>query len=463
MRSRVTTPLLVAATALLTAVVCGAASGAAPSHDSTHLSSKSGGVDGVSIDSPVTISVWHVYAGSNGTAFQTLIDLFHKRYPKITVNSQFVGGYGALHQKLVSAVQANATPNVAIAYENDVAAYQASKQVLNLTPYATSKRYGETKASLRTINPIELKRNTYLMFGGKHYSWPFQLSESLLYYNKDMLRSIGISTPPKTWGQFMSDCAVIKSRLHKKCFSMVTDASTVDGIAYSFGAPSGMLSANGTKTAFRLPAWQKSLQLYQDLVTNGYGAVSSGAEQLASGDMSDFASQQAAFIIRTSLNINYLEQAIGNRFQWGVTIPPQESAKRKPVTVLYGADLTAFKNSSPQQNLASWLLMKFLASTPAQVAWAANTGNLPVRTDALSSKGYRKIVNTDPRIKAALSTLPYARFEGVLNTKGLVAVVPTALRTVVESVQSALMTGAISADAARSQLISQGDPIMATG
>jgi ABC-type glycerol-3-phosphate transport system substrate-binding protein len=223
-----------------------------------------------------------------------------------------------------------------------------------------------------------------------------------------------------------------------------------------------MLTLNGTKTAFRTPAWSKTLNLYQTLVAKGYGTVSSGAEQLASGDMSDFASQQAAFIIRTSLNIPYLEQAIGNSFHWGVTLPPQEVAKRKPVTVLYGANTAAFKSSSPQQNLASWLFVKFLASTQAQADWAVHTGCLPVRTNAMKVKTYLALVKSDPRTKAARDALPSAKVESVINVKGLVAVVPNALRTLVESVQSALMSGATNAATARSQLISQGDQIMAT-
>ena len=48
---------------------------------------------------------------------------------------------------------------------------------------------------------------------------------------------------------------------------------------------------------------------------------------------------------------------------------------------LYGASISVYK-TTPEKELASWLLIKFLGEKDQTAKWAINTGYLPVRASA---------------------------------------------------------------------------------
>src|SRR6185369_7861008 len=53
----------------------------------------------------------------------------------------------------------------------------------------------------------------------------------------------------------------------------------------------------------------------------------------------------------------------------------------KPAVNLYGASVSVYK-TTPEKELASWLVIKFLGEKAQTSKWAINTGYLPVRQSA---------------------------------------------------------------------------------
>ena len=93
--------------------------------------------------SPVGLTLWHTQTGANAAALQAMVDRFNSTNGKgITVTLQYQGSYTQLYQKNLSAIQAGALPELAVAYESFVADYMKGDVVLNLDPYVKSAKNG---------------------------------------------------------------------------------------------------------------------------------------------------------------------------------------------------------------------------------------------------------------------------------------------------------------------------------
>jgi ABC-type glycerol-3-phosphate transport system substrate-binding protein len=89
---------------------------------------------------------------------------------------------------------------------------------------------------------------------------------------------------------------------------------------------------------------------------------------------------------------------------------------------IYGPSLSILP-STPEKELAAWLLIKHLASPAAQARWAAASQYLPVHPGAADS--LTDLFAEFPAYQSAYLLLPYAQFEpslpGYEDVRGLVA------------------------------------------
>ena len=86
------------------------------------------------------------------------------------------------------------------------------------------------------------------------------------------------------------------------------------------------------------------------------------------------------FNIGSSSGLPYYQSAVaaGAKFKWDIALVPNTG---KPTINLYGASISVFK-TTPEQELASWLVLKFLGAKEQTTRWSARTGYLPVRQSA---------------------------------------------------------------------------------
>ena len=102
----------------------------------------------IELTGPTALVLWHTQTGANAKALQELVDKFNSTNGKqITVALQYQGSYTQLYQKNLSAIQAGALPELAVAYESFVADYEKADVVLNLDPYVNSTKNGLTYGS----------------------------------------------------------------------------------------------------------------------------------------------------------------------------------------------------------------------------------------------------------------------------------------------------------------------------
>ncbi len=352
----------------------------------------------------VAVDFWHVQTKQNEDALKKIAADFNAANPGITVTPQYIGDYNTIAQKIQVGIQAKQVPAMAVGYENNVANYQQANALLDLTPYINSKKYGWTSADLTDIFPGFLDRNIYPDFKNQILSAPFTSSLLMMWYNADMLKSLGFSGPAKTWDEFKAQAAAAV-KAGKKGFPMRTDASVIDGMVFSFGGE--VITPDNKKAKFDSPQALSALQVIEDMAKAGTAFTIDTANN---EDQSLFTNGDAPFFVGSSTGRAYIGAAMqkdandptkGDKFTWNGTVIPQGADNvNTPKTALYGANAIVFA-TTPEKQLASWLFLKYFTSKDVTAYWSIQSGYLPVRKSAAESDAFKTFVSGKPLNRAA--------------------------------------------------------------
>jgi multiple sugar transport system substrate-binding protein/sn-glycerol 3-phosphate transport system substrate-binding protein len=116
------------------------------------------------------------------------------------------------------------------------------------------------------------------------------------------------------------------------------------------------------------------VDLYND------GCATLVAEQY--GDQNNFTAGKALFFMGSTSGLPFVAQGIEDAFEtpfeWGVTALPYTDV---PVVNVYGASVSIPK-TTPEQQLAAWLFVRWFTEPEQQAAWAEASQYFPVRYSA---------------------------------------------------------------------------------
>jgi multiple sugar transport system substrate-binding protein len=143
---------------------------------------------------PVTIAFWHGFsdAREQGILKQAL-DQFHSSHPWITVKA-----VGAVDDdKIVKAIRGGTAPDVALSFTADrLGAYCSSGAWIDLKPYLERDKVD--------VNIFPKAVQSYTEFKGTRCAMPALSDVYGLYYNTELLKKAGYSSPPKTASELMN-------------------------------------------------------------------------------------------------------------------------------------------------------------------------------------------------------------------------------------------------------------------
>ena len=386
----------------------------------------------IDLTGPTALVLWHTQTGSNAKALQELVDKFNTTNGKqITVTLQYQGSYTQLYQKNLSAIQAGALPELAVAYESFVADYEKADVVLNLDPYVNSTKNGLTKAQQDDIYKSYLDTNRFPQFGNQLLSFPFTKSLLIGYQNDGILKEIGKSTP-KTWDEFEATArAATKKGADGKTtrygWASNISASTFNGWVLSRG---GKLMADDQKTV----AWDgkegiDSVKLFDRMLKEGTSYVPKGFDY-----QTDFGTGKVLFVEESSTGRPFFVASFKQPIDWSITsIPQTDPTKQK--TVQYGANIIVFK-STAQKQLAAWNFVKWFTDQEQTAAWAVKSSYMPVRKTAAETTVLKDSWTKDVQGKQAFDLIQTSFPEP--NVRG-----QQDIRTVIEDLLTAVAAGKV--------------------
>ena len=361
-----------------------------------------GGYDG----SEVTITFYHTMGSNLTDVLNIYIQEFNELYPNIHIEHSQVGGYDDVRDQIKTELTVGNQPNVAYCYPDHVALYNIAKAVVTLDDLiasdievkhadGTTEILGLTDDQIADF--IEGYYNEGKQFGdGLMYTMPMSKSTEVLYYNKTFFEANGLKVPT-TWEEMEALCAQIKA-IDPDCIPLGYDseANWFITMTEQFGSPytsaSGdekFLFDNQTNKDFvaTFREWyQKGYVTTQDI----YGAYTSGLFVATTGTNSYMS-------IGSSAGATHQRPAKGEDgypFEVGIaTIPQVDPAN--PKVISQGPSLCIFKDSNPQEVIASWLFVKFLTTNVNfQAEFSMASGYVPVLKSVADNEVYKKFLDS---------------------------------------------------------------------
>ena len=355
---------------------------------------------------PVTITFYHTMGTMLRKVLDKYIKQFNKLYPNITINHEGVGSTSDLFYRLKTEISVNKQPNIAYCYPDHVALYNQSNAVLPLDSLIdNTKTVTRADGKKEQIGLTNAQKADFIpgfynegkVYGdGKMYTMPMAKATEVLYYNKTFFKKHNL-TPPATWDEMEALCKKIKE-IDPDCIPLGYDSASnwfinmcmQQGSPYTSATGNHFLFNNEQNRAFvtRFRDWyQKGYVTTQELVGSFTSSLFAWAESEEDNCYMSIASSGSATYYQP------WEPNGAYRFDVGIATIPQVDPSN-PKVILQGASLCTFKNADPQEVMASWLFVKYLATAVEfQAEYSMASGYMPVIKSAASNTTYKKFLS----------------------------------------------------------------------
>jgi multiple sugar transport system substrate-binding protein len=357
----------------------------------------------------VALTLWHPWSGELGQALQGSIDSFNAENPHgISVQGVYQGDFNDLYTT-IDATEPGALPHLVIAYAYQIREWAAEgRPVADLEPYVNDPEWGLTDEERDDFHPAIYGGDTA---GGVRYGFPVQRNGEVLYYNASWAQELGFDSPPETPDEFKEQaCAAAQANSFDQDASndgtggwvVNTTPNAILSWMYAFG--SEVVAPGGDGYRFNTSEIEEMVAFLNDLLDSGCAWESTGPFNEV-----EFASRQAIFasapLADYPVQIAEFERA-GNADEWmAIPYPAPEGA---PAITVYGPALAAFADS-PEETLASWLLVKWLSEPEQQARLVAAGDTLPLSESTLDH--LEDYASANQHWRQAVELLGFARAE----------------------------------------------------
>jgi ABC-type glycerol-3-phosphate transport system substrate-binding protein len=393
------------------------------------------------------LEFWHTRTGAQQVVLQDLVREFNRTSGGKPIVPVYVRDYQDVRTKVLNGIRTHRLPLLAVCYESQVQEYAGAGVVKPVEDFVRQPGVGLSESDLGDIYSQFLETNRFSRFGNQLLSFPFTKSLLLMAYNQTLLQGMGTASAPTLWTEFQTVARAARSRTGRTPCPFVMDASTLDGMIFSYGGE--VLEPDGKTTLFDQAPTIRTLAMLRDWSQQGI-ATETPAQNL----LGLFGSGQVPFLFGTSSGRTPMEKQVGDKFQWDVAIIPHAPGVR-PVTVLYGPNVCIFKRTSEDELLA-WRFINYFTSAPVTARWSRETGYLPVRKSAATLPEMESFWKSNPRAFHAFQMLPRSKVEP--NVPGWDDV-----RRWLQEAASLVMSGRTTPEAAAQALKQKADARLAGG
>ena len=348
---------------------------------------------------------WHAMGGPLGDALQLLVNEFNDTHPEIFIKAINMGNYTALSQKLMASIQTGNQPNIAQSYEAWTANMIDGDVLVPVSDFIEADPdFGDK--DFEDFFQVFIDCNT---INGKLWSFPFNKSVMVMYYNKDILFQNGIDpdSPPKTWDEYRDYCK--KLTIDKDGDGTIDQyGATLKISAWKFEnllleAGGEIMSKDNKTPLFNSEAGVLALEFLTNIINvDKTGYLSPGYE-----GQNDFLASKVTFYEDSSVSLAYMKQT-GIDFNLGVSAIPVRDTKRNLIS---GTNVAIFKSENKEVEKAAWEFIKWFTDTKQTAKWSELTYYMPVRKSAFEEESLKNRLANNPEIASVYDQLNYATFE----------------------------------------------------
>jgi len=355
----------------------------------------------------VGIQIWHPWYGVEASLLESQTAEFNQENRwGITVRATGHTSFTELYNSVTSALPGTDGPQLVIALPEQPIGWDADGYVIDLGDYIGDPAYGLGTEELSDFPPVFWNQD---VIAGRRLGVPAQRSAHFLVYNQTWARQLGFEQAPRTQEAFREQACAAHASLAMDDDSandarggwlIGTDSMTFLSWMMAFGG--GVLDGGGYR--FLSP---KNLQAAA-FVKQLYDDACAWLPPTSDEPPGAFADRGALFATAGLAELSEYGRAMAvaeNADGWTVMSFPGPD---RTGLVAYGSSFVVLK-STPEQQLASWLFIRWLLSAENQKRWVEATGLFPLRSSLIDALGdYAK---SHPQWQAAVKYMPEAQIQ----------------------------------------------------
>ena len=352
----------------------------------------------------ITVTFWHAM---NTDLIPELAEQFNRSQDAVTVESLYQGEYGDVLNNFRMAMAAGGqdAPDIVQVYEGGSAFMIESGYATPVQQYIDEEQY-----DMSDILP--LIRN-YYTYNGVMYSMPFNSSNAVLYYNKDMFREAGLDpdTPPATFAELGEYAKKLQSS-ETAGVALPIDTSLFEFNMVNIGKEI-VDNGNGrveraTKAVFAdNGGGLEVFNAYNDLYLTG------AAEDFGSDSLQAFMGRKTAMTISSSSLISTVAKTVAENFEVGVGPMPRVNPDADCGIPVGGGTLWLANKGTPDRERAAFQFMKFMIEPETQAQWHMATGYYAISQQAYELDSVKAFYEENPPFKVAVEQIMNSNTDAV--------------------------------------------------
>ena len=359
-----------------------------------------------SAEGPIDIVFWHAMANDLEPPLIALTDEYNASQDRVRVELQNQTGYDSLIDKYITAGQSS-RPTMVQLPEYTLRSIADSATTVPAEACLESSGYDTSTFVPRTLTAYE--------YEGIQRGMPFNVSNPVLYYNRKVFEAAGLDPddPPVSLDELRAASEQIVSS-GAAPVALVLDSGPDSGggwfLEQWFGRSGEPFADNGngrlapsTEVFFDNDLGVELTTFLQTMIDDGLAMTvgDNPGGQDAFFKLAD-PNVPGAMTMATSAALGSVIAALGGGLvpdlgPADIGVGPMPGPGETPQVQVGGASLWIMADKSPEETAAAWDFISFLLRPESQSQWAAATGYVPVRTDALDLEPLATRYATDPR------------------------------------------------------------------
>lgn len=257
------------------------------------------------------------------------------------------------------------------------------------------------------ISQLEENIFNYYKVDNKLNSMPFNTSNPILYYNKDLFKAAGLDPekPPVTFDE-LTKTAKALTKNGVTGLSFYIEPWFMEQFFAKQGAEyvnnNNGRSAPATESYLNKEAGVNTLTWWKNLVDDklalNFGRSGDDAKKA-------FLAGQAAMLLNSTGALRGIVDSAKGKFEVGTGFLPKPESAKDGGIIIGGASNWILNNKSQEEQNAAWEFIKYLSTPKVQAFWHTNSGYFPVTKKAYDEQIVKDNIEKYPQFKTAIDQL----------------------------------------------------------
>ena len=332
---------------------------------------------------------WHGLTGDLGGVVDQVCKRFNDSQAEYEVSCVGQGSYDAALQNAIAAYRAKKNPAIVQIFDAGTLDMMLSNAFV-----PAKKLMADNGYTINWDDYIPAISNYYASSKGELYSFPFNSSTAMMYWNKDAFAKVGMTEAPKTWEDAFAALGKMKAAgvecpmaWNYDTWPAMEQMSAIHNVALATenDGYSGLSAVfEGDKGAH--------LRFIKDLkqAFDG-GQVKIKTPETGASVVQAFASGDCQMMLSSIADHGTVGKTVKEGVHWDVAMLPVYAGTERKNSLVGGASLWVLQGRSPEEYKGAAAFLNFLAKPDSALFWSTNTGYIPVTKsgfDYMKSQGF---------------------------------------------------------------------------